>query len=85
MTTFSLEPSALYRHIHRNKLSKSVTCDGCAEMFDESEIDFSHADYYRCEECAEKHSEEGYRLYWGKPSKHYQQELSDKMEDKNDR
>ena len=79
MTTFSLEPS------YRKKSSKSVTCDGCAEMFDESEIDFSHADYYRCEECAEKHSEEGYRLYWGKPSKDYQQKLSDKMEDKNDR
>ena len=79
MTTFSLEPS------YRKKSSKSVTCDGCAEMFDESEIDFTHADYYRCEECAEKHSEEGYRLYWGKPSKDYQQKLSDKMEDKNDR
>jgi len=79
MTTFSLEPS------YRKKSSKSVTCDGCAEMFDESEIDFTHADYFRCEECAEKHSEEGYRLYWGKPSKDYQQKLSDKMEDKNDR
>ena len=84
MATFSLEPNELYLRIHRNKLSKSVTCDGCAEMFDESEIDFSHADYYRCEECAEKHSEEGYRLYWGKPSKDYQQKLSDKGE-KNDR
>jgi hypothetical protein len=69
--------SDLYHHIHRNKLSKSVTCDGCAEMFDESEIDFTHADYFRCEDCAEKHSEEGYRLYWGKPSKDYQQKLSD--------
>ena len=84
MATFSLEPNELYLRIHRNKLSKSVTCDGCAEMFDESEIDFTHADYYRCEECAEKHSEEGYRLYWGKPSKDYQQKLSDKGE-KNDR
>jgi len=46
-------------------------------MFDESEIDFTHADYFRCEDCAEKHSEEGYRLYWGKPSKDYQQKLSD--------
>ena len=60
MTTFSLEPS------YRKKSSKSVTCDGCAEMFDESEIDFTHADYFRCEDCAEKHSEEGYKLYWGK-------------------
>ena len=40
-------------------------------------IDFTHADYFRCEDCAEKHSEEGYRLYWGKPSKDYQQKLSD--------
>jgi len=60
MTTFSLEPSP------HKKMSKTCTCDGCGEMFDESEIDFTHADYYRCEDCAEKHSEEGYKLYWGK-------------------
>ena len=51
---------------HFRRTSKTCTCDGCGETFDESEIDFSHADYFRCEECAEKHSEEGYKLYWGK-------------------
>ena len=43
-----------------------VTCDGCSEIFNEDEMDFTHADYFRCEDCAEKHSEEGYKLYWGK-------------------
>tara|TARA_R100001163_G_scaffold3037_1_gene4622 strand:- start:922 stop:1110 length:189 start_codon:yes stop_codon:yes gene_type:complete len=58
--------SKLYHHIHRKGLSKSVTCDGCAEMFDECEIDFSHADYFRCEDCAEKDAELSYKLYHGK-------------------
>ena len=67
--TLDMNDNELYHHIHRNGLSKSVTCDGCAEMFDEREIDFSHPDYFRCEDCAEKDSNESYKLYWGKERK----------------